>query len=228
MTYQKNFPDFDNAALFERIRNALEPYGFHDSSWHNDACPSLTTQTVDHGRAGAISCHVFLNYQDEKLREVEFPGADIWFSQGFVQLEDSEAATDLDSVLDVLLPHGLCNDWNEPDLSPDGIEAERRAFMVNWLERNAAHIATGWEQEVDGTGIGYWVAHGTLNGKPVEYHLGCDFEAGTRFHSDGDGWQLTAFNDVGLGDYHILSSGADLHDVLKLSSMDIDIRWARQ
>jgi len=39
--YMKEFQDFDNSEGFDKLLNALEPYGFECKSWHNDACPSI-------------------------------------------------------------------------------------------------------------------------------------------------------------------------------------------
>lgn len=57
--YRTEFPDFPETDL-----PAL-PVGFEDTSWHNDACPSFTSD----GRGLTI----FINYTDPAKREVGWP-----------------------------------------------------------------------------------------------------------------------------------------------------------
>ena len=44
MTRETVFPDYDNAPLFDAILARLAPFGFVDSSYGNDACPSMTRE----------------------------------------------------------------------------------------------------------------------------------------------------------------------------------------
>ena len=39
---REQFPNFDNYKSFDSIFNVLKNHGFKDSSWHNDAMPSMT------------------------------------------------------------------------------------------------------------------------------------------------------------------------------------------
>jgi len=39
---RKEFSHFDNFESFDKIFSVLKNYGFVDSSWHNDAMPSMT------------------------------------------------------------------------------------------------------------------------------------------------------------------------------------------
>ncbi len=38
---KKEFPDFDDLEVFEKIFNALKGEGFEDHSWHNDVAPCI-------------------------------------------------------------------------------------------------------------------------------------------------------------------------------------------
>lgn len=54
--YLQEFPHFDD------VLPTLE--GFHDSSWHNDACPSLTME-LPNGNYWQI----FIDYKDQNLSD---------------------------------------------------------------------------------------------------------------------------------------------------------------
>ncbi len=54
-TFQTEFPDFP-AADFPAL-----PEGFTDSSWHNDACPSIKNET--------LGLFIFIDYADRAKRE---------------------------------------------------------------------------------------------------------------------------------------------------------------
>jgi hypothetical protein len=56
MTYKNEFPDFDD------VLPSLE--GFQDSSWHNDACPSLRMELKD-----GKYWHIFMDYKDQNLSD---------------------------------------------------------------------------------------------------------------------------------------------------------------
>lgn len=58
------FPDFDAQADFDAIKSALPM--FQDSSWHNDACPSLSA-SID----GVGAVRVWIDYRAPELREHE-------------------------------------------------------------------------------------------------------------------------------------------------------------
>ena len=53
--FAAEFPDYPVAAF------PVMPDGFEDSSWRNDACPSITNE--------AARLHVFVDYPDENDRE---------------------------------------------------------------------------------------------------------------------------------------------------------------
>lgn len=55
MTYQTEFPDFPASDM------PPLPEGFTDSSWHNDACPSITNE--------ALRMLVYIDYSDIEKRE---------------------------------------------------------------------------------------------------------------------------------------------------------------
>jgi hypothetical protein len=48
-TYKTEFPGFDNGPLFESLLARLAPFGFTDSSWVNDTCPSISSPELDGG-----------------------------------------------------------------------------------------------------------------------------------------------------------------------------------
>lgn len=54
--YKVEFPDYDDTLP--------ELEGFTDSSWSNDACPSLSKET-----SGGNTVTVFVDYKDPSLRE---------------------------------------------------------------------------------------------------------------------------------------------------------------
>lgn len=56
MNYLDEFPDFDDTLP------TLE--GFHDSSWHNDACPSLMMELE-----GGKYWHIFVDYKNQDLSD---------------------------------------------------------------------------------------------------------------------------------------------------------------
>jgi len=57
MSWQTEFPDFPAADL------PAIPAGFEDTSWHNDACPSFTSDQ--------IGLTIWVDYLDPALRELE-------------------------------------------------------------------------------------------------------------------------------------------------------------
>ena len=65
MNRQTEFPDFDNGASFDRILEALAPFGAVDSSWHNDTNPSIWVGD-DNGENGV---KVWVDYADRAKRE---------------------------------------------------------------------------------------------------------------------------------------------------------------
>ena len=56
MTYKHEFPNFDD------VLPTLE--GFHDRSWHNDACPSLMMELPN-----GFYWHIFMDYKDQDLSD---------------------------------------------------------------------------------------------------------------------------------------------------------------
>lgn len=151
-----HFPDFDNGDIFQRTLDALKPHGFADTSWHNDACPSLTKTTADHGPGGQINCRVFLNYADPSKREVSFSGFDVWFedanggqvadSEGFATLEGlmrylhSEGALEpLDNISEMkVLLHGFTKledgSQEHADFDSDACDGWTVCVRVDWVE----------------------------------------------------------------------------------------------
>jgi hypothetical protein len=56
MKYQKEFPDFPAADMPD-----LMPQGFADTSWHNDSCPSFTSED--------LGLRIWIDYSDRELCE---------------------------------------------------------------------------------------------------------------------------------------------------------------
>lgn len=56
---------FDNARAFRRAESILARYGFADSTWRNDLCPSLTR---DPGDGGEVS-RLWIDWRDPAGRE---------------------------------------------------------------------------------------------------------------------------------------------------------------
>jgi hypothetical protein len=58
-TFQTEFPDYPVADM-----PALPEHGdFVDTSWHNDACPSITSD--------ALGLHIWIDFADKSVREFE-------------------------------------------------------------------------------------------------------------------------------------------------------------
>lgn len=62
---ESEFPDYDNAPLFDWLLANLEPLGCVDSSWRNDSAPSISFSRDD----SRLSLHV--DYKDESKREFQ-------------------------------------------------------------------------------------------------------------------------------------------------------------
>jgi len=62
-----HFPDFDNDALFEEVLDLLEPFGFVDTTWGNDECPSIGFLDED----GDDLIRVWVDYADPGKRAYE-------------------------------------------------------------------------------------------------------------------------------------------------------------
>jgi hypothetical protein len=59
MRYKNEFPDYDDDLSW--YISTVEPYGFVDASWHNDACPRLENHR--------IGVRIWVDYSDPNLRE---------------------------------------------------------------------------------------------------------------------------------------------------------------
>jgi hypothetical protein len=55
MTFQTKFPNFPASDM------PAIPAGFEDSSWHNDACPSISNENMT----------IWIDYSDVSLREFD-------------------------------------------------------------------------------------------------------------------------------------------------------------
>lgn len=59
MTFQTEFPDYPVADM-----PAMPAHGdFVDTSWHNDTCPSITSD--------ALGLHIWIDFADKSVREFE-------------------------------------------------------------------------------------------------------------------------------------------------------------
>ncbi len=75
MTLHPEFSDFPLADMPLPM-----PPGFHDSSWHNDTCPSYSNENY--------SIRIWINYVDPALREFGFEGARF---AAYVETEDGDS-----------------------------------------------------------------------------------------------------------------------------------------
>jgi hypothetical protein len=58
-SFQTEFPDYPIADMPE-----MPAHGdFFDTSWHNDACPSITSET--------LGLHIWIDFSDKSVREFE-------------------------------------------------------------------------------------------------------------------------------------------------------------
>lgn len=62
--------DYDNGPLFNETGRFLSRFGFTDSTWGNDTCPSVYYETDP---TQEFACHVFVDYADPELREIQGP-----------------------------------------------------------------------------------------------------------------------------------------------------------
>jgi hypothetical protein len=60
--------EYDNHAAFVQVHNALVPFGFIDTTWHNDECPSVAI--VDEV-TGDCSLRVWVDYKDPSARGLD-------------------------------------------------------------------------------------------------------------------------------------------------------------
>jgi len=81
-TYRTEFPDFDTVECFNDILDWGRIFDAYDSSWHNDAMPSITVPIP--GTSAAVK--VWVNYSKLELRDVD-DGWDV-----LVTLVDEEAS----------------------------------------------------------------------------------------------------------------------------------------
>jgi len=56
--------DYDNFDMLNELFHALSPYGWKNSSWKNDTCPSLLKEEK-HGNV----CQIFVDYINPDMRE---------------------------------------------------------------------------------------------------------------------------------------------------------------
>ena len=91
MTFADEFPDFPAADFPAAI-----PDGFVDSSWHNDACPSLASDE--------LNLQIFIDYTD--LQKREFPDSGERFTVSTLDADGaplrSVHADDWDEVLTIV------------------------------------------------------------------------------------------------------------------------------
>jgi len=59
------FNDYDNAEMFNTILQSLKPFGFEDTTYGNDECPSISLVDPE----GDIIIRIWVEYLDPKLRE---------------------------------------------------------------------------------------------------------------------------------------------------------------
>lgn len=85
--------DFDNTENFHRALNALAPFGFVDSSWHNDVSPSILLQDHD----GNELMRVWIDYRDPTLRELGPNNAPYVITIG--EMRESIEFNDIDMML---------------------------------------------------------------------------------------------------------------------------------
>jgi hypothetical protein len=98
MAYKEQFPDYDNAAEFERVAARLRPLGFVDASFRNDACPKLWLGFAPDAQA---SLSVFVDFCDPELREFPDSG-DTVFAVGHGAKDTSAELGDASRALVVI------------------------------------------------------------------------------------------------------------------------------
>jgi len=59
--------DYDNAETFNKVLHTLQPFGFVDTSWHNDTCPSVALYADD--ETGEELVKIYIDFADPMERE---------------------------------------------------------------------------------------------------------------------------------------------------------------
>lgn len=112
MSYRTEFPDYDDELIV--------PIGWEDSSWHNDACPSIMTEyRTDKW------CEIFQDYKDEDMRECPSRYALYLHdeSKGGFDYEVIEGGEDFDYLLKI------ANEFMIKAIQEDADRAKRMAAM---------------------------------------------------------------------------------------------------
>ena len=91
--YKVEFPDYDDTLP--------ELEGFTDSSWRNDACPSISRE-IDAGAVHPKTIVVFVDYKDPSLRE----HGDQGFRYAVVLLTPHAGENEMETLL-------ATSDWSE-------------------------------------------------------------------------------------------------------------------
>ena len=95
MNRQTEFPDFDNGASFDRILEALAPFGAVDSSWRNDTNPSIWIGD-DNSENGV---KVWIDYANRAKREdMLFAAYAVTITRDCYDVEGHDFSTESDAL----------------------------------------------------------------------------------------------------------------------------------
>lgn len=127
------FPDFDNVEFFVALLDKLEPLGFEDTSWKNDANPSISWYPFPDGECDAV--RVWVEYKNPEMREFEHTAISRTANDGgdtdYVQVNRFDA--DLVYAIAAELQRQLMNDQAELEIvtSAMGFIREREYGLVS-------------------------------------------------------------------------------------------------
>lgn len=149
MNITTEFPDFDNLDAFNTLAKILAPLGFVDTSWHNDASPSLSLPNDE----GEAIFRVMVDYADTPKREFEN-------THTFIMIRDeAETITHTDDLerfigdIKIALVRTLAEEYAETlsdQLDPPERDAvrENRAVPCDFIDGNEAMLLA-WENTFD-------------------------------------------------------------------------------
>lgn len=89
--------DYDNTETFDEAFKVLQPKGFVDSTWTNDACPSMCL--MNHSDTAPV-CTLYIDYANPLSRESQHQSeyAVVWHGQN----GDADMWTSHDTLVEVI------------------------------------------------------------------------------------------------------------------------------
>lgn len=146
------FPDFDNGILFDAIAERLAPFGFSDSSWANDVCPSIG-RFIDRDESRFI--HIFVDYRhgsefdpESELPRISMICADWPGKEDCGYFHDTESV--VRAALELVRESGIDAHQMPLNFGGLGISFDRATEFVR--DMFAAGLAWHWDDSPAGIG----------------------------------------------------------------------------